>query len=69
MAFFSGAIMVGNEKRINEIKIRLEDTLFIKASQLANLDDRTLADYLHHVIALHVFGHDFKLHGFEDKSE
>lgn len=49
------------EKRINEIKIRLTDSEMVAVSQLANIDDRSLGDYLHHVIALHLFGHEYKL--------
>ncbi len=53
--------MQGHEKRANEIKLRLTDSELQKAAMLANLDDRTLTDYLHHVISLHLFGHASKL--------
>jgi hypothetical protein len=49
------------EKRINEIKIRLTDSELVAVSKLANIDDRSLGDYLHHVVALHLFGHEYKL--------
>jgi hypothetical protein len=57
------------EKRINEIKIRLTDSEMVAVSQLANIDDRTLGDYLHHVIALHLFGHEYKLQPAEVKCQ
>lgn len=48
--------MQGQEKRLNDIKIRLTDTEFMTVSKLAMLDDRTVADYLHHLIQNMLFG-------------
>lgn len=53
--------MNGNEKRLNEIKLRLEDSAFNRLALLANLDDRTLTDYIHHIVVMHVFGHGARL--------
>ena len=53
--------MNGNEKRTNGIRINCEDSLFITVSKLAAASDRTLTDYIHHVLVLHAFGHDSML--------
>jgi len=53
--------MTSTEKRTNEVKIRLEDSLLLEVSQLAHVEDRTLADYLHHIISAHARGHGYKL--------
>ena len=53
--------MVGNEKRTNEVKSRFTDSEYLALSKLAALDDRTIADYLHHVALTHLFGHSYKL--------
>lgn len=55
--------MNGSEKRLHDIKIRLTDSQLITVSRLAQLDDRTLADYINHVISLHCFGHSHRLPG------
>lgn len=49
------------EKRLNELKIRLTDTEWLAMSQLAEMDDRSMGDYAHHVVAIHLFGHEYKL--------
>jgi len=49
------------EKRLNEIKVRLTDSEWLAVSKLATIDDRTLGDYIHHIVALHLFGHEYKL--------
>ena len=48
--------MQGSEKRIHDIKIRLTDTELLNLTKLAAIDDRTLADYLHHIIQTQLFG-------------
>ena len=48
--------MQGSEKRINDIKIRLTDSELLTITKLAALDDRTIADYLHHIIQTQLFG-------------
>ena len=53
--------MVGDEKRIHEVKSRFTDSEYLALSKLAALDDRTIADYLHHVALTHLFGHSYKL--------
>lgn len=49
------------EKRLNEIKVRLTDSEFECVKTLARIDNRTLADYLHHVLKIHLHGHAYKL--------
>jgi len=53
--------MVGNEKRTNEVKSRFTDSEYLALSKLAALDDRTIADYLHHVALIHLYGHSHRL--------
>ena len=53
--------MVGDEKRIHDVKSRFTDSEYLALSKLAALDDRTIADYLHHVALTHLFGHSYKL--------
>jgi len=53
--------MVGDEKRIHDVKSRFTDSEYLALSKLAALDDRTIADYLHHVALAHLFGHSYKL--------
>jgi hypothetical protein len=53
--------MVGDEKRVNEVKSRFTDSEYLALSKLAALDDRTIADYLHHVALIHLYGHSYKL--------
>lgn len=48
--------MNGSEKRTNELKLRFTDTEINKLSLLANMDDRTLTDYVHHIIHERLFG-------------
>ena len=48
--------MQGSEKRLNDIKIRLTDSELLAITKLAALDDRTIADYLHHIIQTQLFG-------------
>lgn len=55
------------EKRLNELKIRLTDTEWLAMSQLAEMDDRSMGDYAHHVVALHLFGHEYKLQACREK--
>lgn len=57
------------EKRLKELKIRLTDSEWLALSQLAEMDDRSLGDYGHHVIALHLFGHEYKLQACDVKSQ
>lgn len=58
--------MTGNEKRIHEVKVRLTDSQMLAVSRLAHLDDRTLADYLNHIISIHLFGHEYRLPACSD---
>ena len=56
-----GLAMQGNEKRINDVKVRFEDSLYIEISKLADMDERTVADYLHLIVSMHVRGHGSRL--------
>lgn len=53
--------MVGHEKRINEVKSRFTDSEFLVLSKLAAISDRTIGDYVHHVVTSHLFGHASRL--------
>jgi hypothetical protein len=53
--------MVGNEKRINEVKSRFTDSEFFALSKAAAASDRTIADYVHHIALTHLFGHAHRL--------
>jgi len=53
--------MQGTEKRTNDVKVRLEDSLFLTLSKLADADSRTLADYLHHTLFVHANGYGSKV--------
>jgi hypothetical protein len=57
------------EKRLNELKIRLTDSEWLAMSQLAEMDDRSMGDYAHHVVALHLFGHEYKLLAAREKDQ
>ena len=57
--------MQGSEKRINDIKIRLTDSELLTITKLAALDDRTIADYLHHIIQTNLFGLATRLNACE----
>lgn len=48
--------MIGNEKRINEIKLRFTDTELKALTNLSILDDRTVTDTAHSIIKTHLFG-------------
>lgn len=49
--------MIGPEKRLHDVKIRLTDTQLMLCSKLAHDDDRSLADYINRIITVHLFGH------------
>lgn len=53
--------MQGTQKRTNEIKIRLEDELYLIMSRLADKDQRALADYIHKALSIHAYGHGIKV--------
>ena len=53
--------MVGDEKRIHEVKSRFTDSEYLALSKLAALDGRTVTGYLRHVALTHLFGHSYKL--------
>ena len=57
------------EKRLNELKIRLTDSEWLCMSQLAEMDDRSMGDYAHHVVALHLFGYEYKLLATKEKHQ
>lgn len=48
--------MIGTEKRTFEVKLRFSERVYFILLRLAEADDRTLADYLHHHIERLVFG-------------
>jgi hypothetical protein len=53
--------MNGQEKRINEIKLRLTDSELMAVTKLSVLDDRTVTDLLHHIINGYLFGRVVRL--------
>lgn len=56
------------EKRLKELRIRLTDSEWLAMSQLADMDDRSMGDLGHHVIALYLYGHEYKIQACENKS-
>lgn len=55
--------MQGPEKRTNQSKINLEDSLYMAISKLAENDQRTFGDMCHHILSLYVYGHGYKITG------
>ena len=53
--------MQGIEKRSKDLKLHIEPSLFALLAELAHQEDRTITDYVHHVVKGHVFGHKYKL--------
>jgi hypothetical protein len=49
--------MQGTEKRTNVVSVKMEDSLFIAIAKLAAMEDRTVADYMHRIASIHVYGH------------
>ena len=45
------------EKRVNEIKLRIGDAMFLELSKMAVIEDRPLADLVFHVLEHYVYGH------------
>jgi hypothetical protein len=43
-------------KRTNEVKLSLDDAMYLDLCRLAVIENRKLADYLNHIIALHLYG-------------
>lgn len=44
-------------KRINEVKLSIEDELFLELNRMAVIQDRKLADLVHHILGNYVYGH------------
>lgn len=44
-------------KSDEEIKFRVPEDLKVELMRLADRQDRSLSDYLRHILALHVYGH------------
>lgn len=53
--------MKGYEKCTKDIKLHVEPTLFNLLAELAHQEDRTLTDYVHHIVKAHVYGSKYKL--------
>jgi hypothetical protein len=49
--------MLHGAKRTNEIKLSLDDAMYLDLCRLAVIENRKLADYLNHVLALHLYGY------------
>ena len=49
--------MLTSGKRTNEVKLSLDDAMFLDLSRLSVIDNRKLADYINHVLRLHLYGH------------
>jgi len=45
------------EKRINEIKLRVGDSLMLELSRISIIENRPIADMLHLIIQRYVYGH------------
>lgn len=45
-----------DEKLTEELKLRLGQSMFLDASREAARENRTLPDYLRHVLSLHLYG-------------
>lgn len=43
-------------KRIHEVKLSLDDQMNLELSRLAVIENRKLADYINHVLTLHLYG-------------
>lgn len=44
------------EKRINEVNLRIGDSLFLELSKMAVIENRPLADLMFHILERHVYG-------------
>jgi len=45
-----------DEKYVEEVKLRLTERLFLDLSRLAEADNRSISDYVRHVLLLHAYG-------------
>jgi hypothetical protein len=43
-------------KRTNEIKLSLDDGMYIDLCKRSVVENRKLADYINHVLSLHLYG-------------
>ena len=53
--------MNSNEKRINEIKLRFTDSELAAIARCSSVQDRTIADFLHHAVNGYLFGYDSRI--------
>lgn len=44
-------------KRVNEVKLSIDDDLFLELNRMAVIQDRKLADMVHHILQNYVYGH------------
>jgi len=44
-------------KRTNEVKLSLDDAMFLDLSRLSVIENRKMADYINHILSLHLYGH------------
>jgi predicted HicB family RNase H-like nuclease len=47
---------MANEKNTEELKLRLPETLHTDLMRLAAAEDRSLSDYVRHVLSRHAYG-------------
>jgi hypothetical protein len=48
--------IVNDEKLIEKVEFRLGPTMFADLSRMACSDDRSVGEYVRHVVAVHLYG-------------
>lgn len=46
-----------NEKKTEQIKVLVGSTLYVELARLADDENRSVSEYVRHVMTQHVFGH------------
>ncbi len=59
--------MPNDSKLTEELKFRLPERLFLDLSRLAEADNRSVSEYMRHVLKLHCYGRARSVHKDDDE--